>query len=102
MATVPDHIDFNLDDATRDQTFKPFAFTWKGKKMELSDPAELDYRKLLEVETPLHFLRYTASQETRDFLASPEGTMEAWRLNKLMEAYYRHFGMDKDRSKLGF
>ena len=100
--TAPEPIDFNLDDVTREQTFKPFSFAWKGRRLTASDPAELDYRKLLEIDTPLAFLKYTMSQEDRDFLASPEGTMESWRLNKLMEAYYRHFGMDKDRSKLGF
>lgn len=100
--STPPRIHLDLDSSIREKTYEPFVFNWKGKQMELSDPSELDYRKLLEVETPLHFLRYTASQDTRDFLASPEGSMEAWRLNILMEAYYRHFGMDKERSKLGF
>jgi len=100
--TAPEPIDFNLDDVKREQTFKPFVFSWKGRRLSASDPAELDYRKLLEIETPLAFLKYTMSQEDRDFLASEAGSMESWRLNKLMEAYYRHFGMDKDRSKLGF
>ena len=100
--TTPARVDFNLDDVKREKTYQPFVFAWKGQTLSASDPAELDYRKLLEIETPLAFLRYTMSEEDRDFLASPEGAMESWRLNRLMEAYYRHFGMDKDRSKLGF
>lgn len=98
--SAPEPIDFNLDEVTREKTYKPFAFSWKGRRLTASDPAELDYRKLLEIETPLAFLRYTMSDDDRDFLA--ENQMESWRLNRLMEAYYRHFGMDKDRSKLGF
>lgn len=99
-----DHIDLNLDTAERpkDQVKGAFAFTWKERRILLSDPAELDYRKLLEVESPVGFLRYTASQEDRDFLASEEGAMEGWRLGLLMEKYYKHFGLDKERQKLGF
>lgn len=97
-----DRIHLDLDSEQRDETYEPFVFAWKGKTLTLSDPAELDYRKVLEVESPVAFLRYTASQETRDFLASDEGYMEAWRLNRLMEKYYKHFGLDRDRQKLGF
>ena len=99
-----DHIDLNLDTAERpvDQVKPKFSFTWKGRRIELSDPAEVDYRDLLEVESPVGFLRYTAGKEDRDFLASAEGSMEGWRLGLLMEKYYAHFGLDKERKKLGF
>ena len=97
-----DRIDLNLDEETRDTSYQPFVFYWKGRTISLSDPAELDYRQLLEVESPVGFLRYTASQEDRDFLASEEGKMEGWRLGRLIEKYYKHFGMDKERQKLGF
>lgn len=99
-----DHIDLNLDTAERpaDQVKPIFSFVWKERRIELTDPANVDYRKLLEVDSPVGFLRFTASQEDRDFLASPEGSMEGWRLGLLMEKYYKHFGMDKDRQKLGF
>jgi len=96
-----DHIDLDLDSLERDVTYKPFVFGWKGRTISLSDPAELDFRQLLEVETPIGFLKFTASQEDRDFLASDEGWMESWRLNKLIEKYYRHFGIDPGRAKLG-
>lgn len=99
-----DHIDLNLDTAERpaDQVKPPFAFAWKGRRVVLTDPADVDYQNLLEIENPLQFLRYTATQEDRDFLASKEGSMEGWRLNLMMESYYKHFGMSKERQKLGF
>lgn len=97
-----DRIDLNLDEEKRDTSYQPFVFAWKGRTISLSDPAELDYRKLLEVDSPVGFLKFTASQEDRDFLASPEGTMESWRLGRLVERYYAHFGLDKERQKLGF
>jgi hypothetical protein len=96
-----DKIHLDLNAVEREETYEPFVFDWKGRVISLSDPAELDFRQLLEVETPIGFLRFTASQADRDFLASDEGRMESWRLNKLIEAYYKHFGIDPGRSKLG-
>lgn len=97
-----DQIDLNLDEVTREESYKPFVFSWKGRTISLSDPAELDWGQLAEVESPVGFLRYTASQEDRDFLASKEGRMEGWRLGKLIERYYKHFGIDPQRNKIGF
>ena len=99
---MADRIDFDLDNVERESKTKPFTFNWKGRAISLSDPAELDYRELLEIDNPLGFLRYTASKEDRDFLASDEGQMEGWRMGKLIEAYYKHFGLDQNRNKLGF
>jgi hypothetical protein len=100
-------VDFDLDAVERETTFKPFTFTVKDPKKDneprvivLSDPAELDYQKLLEIESPIGFLRYVASQPDRDFLA--QAKIEGWRLGKLMEAYYRHYNLDQSRAKLGF
>lgn len=107
MAQAVQPVDLDLDAVERDQTYKPFVFSVKDPKnadqprvISLSDPAELDYQKLLEIESPIGFLRYVATQEDRDFLAGAK--IEGWRLGKLMEAYYRHFGMDQNRAKLGF
>lgn len=94
-------IHLDLNSVERDVHYNDFVFDWKGRTMSLSDPAELDFRKLLEVDTPIGFLRFTMSQEDRDFLASEEGQMETWRMNKLIEAYYRHFGIDPARTKMG-
>ena len=95
-------IHLDLDAVERDDAVKePFTFAWKGRTISLSDPAELDWGDLLEVETPIGFLRYTASPEDRQFLASNEGRMEGWRINKMIKAYYEHFGLDPKRSKMG-
>ena len=97
-----DKIHLDLDSEERGEEYTDFVFSWKGRTLTLSDPANQDFRKIVEVENPLGFLRLTASQADRDFLASDEGFMEAWRLNRLMEKYYKHFGLDKERKNLGF
>lgn len=107
MVAAVQPVDFDLDAAQRPVSYKPFVFSVKDpnnndekRAITLSDPAELDYQKLLEIESPIGFLRYVASQEDRDFLATAK--IEGWRLGALMEAYYRHYGMDQQRAKLGF
>lgn len=99
-----DKIVLDLDTIERpaDQKKAEFAFNWKGRRIVLTDPAELSYQELLEIEHPLGFIRYTASQEDRDHLAKEP--MEGWRMGILIENYYKHFGLDdKNREKkLGF
>lgn len=106
MASTNNTIHLDLDTAERpaDQVHEPFTFNWKGRAITLSDPAEIDWRELLEIESPVGFLRYTATQEDREFLRSDAGKMEGWRIGVLMEGYYKHFGLDKNKSadKLGF
>jgi hypothetical protein len=107
MSTNPTRVDLDLDALERpqDQVKPEFAFTWKKRRIVLTDPAELDFRQLLEIEHPLGFLRHTASQEDRDFLASDEGTMPGWRMGELISRYYEHFELGKqkaEREKLGF
>jgi hypothetical protein len=110
MATKNTHVDLDLDSIQRpqDQIQPEFAFTWKGRRIVLGDPAELDFRELLEITHPLGFLKHTASQEDRDFLASDEGSMEGWRMGELIERYYKHFKLGdkiedaKQRERLGF
>jgi hypothetical protein len=102
-----EHVDLDLDTLERpkDQVKPEFAFTWKKRRIVLTDPAELDFRQLLEIEHPLGFLRHTASQEDRDFLASDEGSMPGWKMGQLIERYYEHFQLGKDkknRENLGF
>lgn len=96
-----DPIVFDLDSAQRpaDQVKPPFTFNWHGRAVTLTDPAELDYETLLKIEQPAGFLRYTASQEDRDFLAAEENQMEGWRIGLLIEKFYKHYGLDQNEKK---
>jgi hypothetical protein len=100
-----DKIHLNLDEAERpdDQKFDLFAFNLKDRRIEVSDPAEIDYQDLLECETPIEFFRFTMSQDDRDFLAAQR--MPAWRLGLLLEKYLTHYKAKEridQRKKLGF
>lgn len=96
-------VHFDLDTVERDETFEPFAVTIKGRRIVISDPADIDYQDLLTVQQPLEFFKFTMSQEDRDYLR--EQHFPGWRLGKLFEAYLDHYKAEEridQRKKLGF
>lgn len=104
--TTPEKVHLNLDTVERDpeHSFEVFAFVLNGRRIEIQDPAEIDYQDLLECESPAEFLRYTMTEEDRDYLAGAKG-LKGWRFGKLLEAYLKHYKAAErvdDRKKLGF
>ena len=105
-------IHFNLDTVERGEEFEVFAAnitdpaTKESRRIEISDPAALDYQDLLTIDAPTEFFRLCMSQADRDFLAGAR--LESWRLSKLLEAYLEHYkaqdrvGTEAQRKKLGF
>lgn len=84
-------IDFNLDTVEREKQYSPFKVNVAGRVIYMRDPAELDWKDLLKIENPAHFLRYAVSEDDREFLR--EQKIEGWRFGKLIEAYQKHYGL---------
>ena len=98
-----DRIHFNLDTAERPDHFEVFVANIAGKAVPISDPADLDYKVLLAVDSPFEFFRHCMSQEDRDLLAAQD--MPGWRLGLLLEAYLKHYKAEEridERKRLGF
>lgn len=98
-----DKIHLNLDEVTRGDSFEMFAVNVNGRRIEISDPAELDYQDLLECETPVEFFRFCMSADDREFLSKQR--IPGWRLGKLLEGYLDHYKAQErtdNRKKLGF
>ncbi len=104
-----DKIHLNLDEVQRpeDQQFEVFATVINGRRIEISDPAEIDYKDLLTIDTPLQFFRYTMSEDDRNYLA--EQNLKGWRLGLLLEGYLKHYRAEEridqrleQRKRLGF
>lgn len=104
-----DKVHLNLDTAERpaDQQFELFATVINGRRIEISDPAEIDYKDLLTIDTPLQFFRYTMAEEDRDYLAAQN--LKGWQLGLLLEQYLTHYRAEEriderlaQRKKLGF
>lgn len=95
MAT-PEEIDLNLDTVEREKTFKPYAIALDGRRMVLMDPADMDWRVLLEIgENPARFLRHGLSPDDFEFLTARK--LPGWKLNKLIKGYMDHYGIDLSR-----
>ena len=102
-----DTVHFNLDTAERKEEFELFAAVVRDRRIEISDPAEIDYRDLLTIENPMQFFRFCMSQEDRDFLS--EQNLKGWELGLLLESYLSHYRAKERiderleaRKKLGF
>ena len=89
---MSDHVDLNLDDIEReDHEKRPFAFVVAGHRFTLIDPAELDWKQLLEIDDPIAFFRFCMPQDQKD--AFKELDIPGWKLGKIIEAFQKHYGL---------
>lgn len=92
---LPGRISIDLDTATRpEKDIKPpFVANVNGREITMIDPAEVDWRDLALMESPGEFLRFALSPEDRKYLLEQE--LPGWKFERLMEAYYNHFELEK-------
>lgn len=84
----------DLDIEERDpKDIKPaFVVNVAGKAITLADPSTIDWRDLAAVSMPQDLLRVAMSREDRNHLST--SALEAWKFNRLMEAYYAHYDLE--------
>jgi nicotinic acid phosphoribosyltransferase len=88
---MSDSVDFNLDTYALEKKAN-FAFVFKGRRIELSDPNMVDWKILAEMEAPVELLRHvTTSEEDRKFLR--DNPMPIILLKEVMDRFARHFGL---------
>lgn len=100
MTTLPQDINVNIDELDREETYKPFAIQLAGRRIEMIDPADMDWKDLLEIENPVYFLRHALSEDTpegeelsdKEFFKAAK--MPGWKLGKVIELYTKHYGLD--------
>lgn len=92
---LPQHITLDLDAETRPEgdVKPPFAVNINGRRIVMEDPADLDWRDLMLLESPTEFLRLSLSKEDRKYLL--EQNLPGWKFNRFMEAYYSHYDLDE-------
>ena len=95
VTALPGRITLDLDAAARPdgEVKPPFVVVVKGREISMEDPAELDWRDLILLESPTEFLRLALSAEDRKFLLAQD--LPGWKFNQLMEAYYSHYDLDE-------
>lgn len=88
-----EHIDLNLDTIEREQSQvrEPFAFVLEGDRYILTDPADLDWKALLEIDDPIGFFKHCMPAEQKDRFK--ELDVPGWKLGKIIEAFQKHYGL---------
>jgi hypothetical protein len=89
----PDHIDLNLDEIEREQSQvkQPFAFALAGHRFVLNDPADLDWKELLEIEDPIGFFKHCMPEEQKEIFKTLD--VPGWKLGKIIESFQKHYGL---------
>jgi len=99
MSNTPQQITFDLDAQTRapEDVKEPFVVNVRGRAITMTDPENFDWQDLLLIQNPNDFLRFCISDDDRIYLRGLTGEhkIEGWRFGKLMEAYQRHYELDK-------
>lgn len=98
MATErPQKIHFSLEQAEREhavdvESREPFRADVQGRTITFTDPSELDWKTILDIDHPVMFLRHCVpDEEDRKFLR--EAKIPGYAFNKLMEGFQRHYGL---------
>jgi hypothetical protein len=95
VSQLPSNITFDLNSAKRpEKDVKPiFRALVLDREITMLDPATLDWRDLLLLESPVEFLRLAIGDADRKWLL--EQSLEGWQFESLMEAYYRHYDLEE-------
>lgn len=91
---LPEEITLNLDTVERPGgPIKPFSAVVEGRRIVMTDPEDIDWQDLLEIEDPLDFLRHCVSDEDRTYLRGVK--IPGWKFGVLMERYQKHYKLDE-------
>ena len=89
----------NLDEMEREGKGN-FFFVLNGKRLELLDPSEIDFKDLMTIEHPANFLKYALSDEAKEVIATTH--VPGWKFNQLIEDYMKFYDLDPSRSGKGW
>src|SRR5690349_8905675 len=85
----------NLDTLERPQkdVKPPFVIVLNERRIEFTDPAEIDWQDLVTVEIPQDLFRVALSKEDREFIIAQ--SVPSWKFAQLMETYYKHYDFEE-------
>lgn len=92
-------VNSNLDEMERDGK-TPFSFVLAGTRVEMKDPAEIDFKDLMTIEHPANFLKYALSDEAKQLLA--ENYLPGWKFNNLIKDYMDYYDLDPNAAGKGW
>lgn len=85
-------VDLSLDDLEKENPRQPYRTKLRGRVITLNDPQDIDWLILMDIEDdPTQFVTNCMSEEDAEFFM--EEPLESWKVNRLMEAFMRHYGL---------
>lgn len=85
-------VSLDLDSLEREGTKEPFTFQHLGKRYMMSDPQEVDWQRLMiAMKDPVYFMSLVLPADDREQFFDAD--LPTWKLNKLMAAYTKHYGL---------
>lgn len=101
VTDINTHVDMNLDTVETEKR-RPFYFSMTGKdgnvrRIRMSDPHDLDWKTILEMEKPIELLREVLSEDDKEFLR--HNPIKAEKFNLLMEGFFKHYGFNLSQGK---
>jgi hypothetical protein len=84
-------VNSNLDEMERDRKV-PFSAVVNGERFEMVDPAEIDFKDLMQIQHPANFLKYALDDEGKRILA--ENKVPGWKFNNLIKDYMEYYDLD--------
>lgn len=85
-------LDLDVEERDPKDSRPVFAAVVGGRRIVMTDPEELDWQDLYEIQTPQDFLYACLSTEDRKHLF--EQKLPAWKLGKLVTAFMNHYGLE--------
>lgn len=92
ISDKPAEVSINLDTLEREQgPTKPYIAVLDGKRLVFSDPTEIPWQDLVDLNDPDEFARLCLPEGDREtFLETP---VPAWKMQALMKGFRDHYGM---------
>lgn len=92
--TTPENakINFNVDTVERERTFEPYVVSIGDRSVVMTDPADLDWQILANIERPTEFFRHVIADDDKKTFS--DAKIPGWKLNLLITDYLKHYGLD--------
>jgi hypothetical protein len=84
-------VNSNLDEMERDSK-APFVGVVNGHEFTMKDPAEIDFKDLMQIQHPANFLKYALDDESKKVLS--EEYVPGWKFNNLIKDYMEYYDLD--------
>lgn len=94
-----DLIALNLDEYEREKTYTDFRFVYRERVMVMTDPADMDWQFLEELDRDSSIIIEAMTEEDRTFFLKQK--TPAWKMQKLALDYQNHYGVGDSSTKKG-